>query len=126
MTTPPALPWGARLWRPLRIWRVVIQLLVGLWWDSRRWSYPEGWSAERLAVRRRRQARWLTAEFLGLGSAFIKLGQILSARPDVFPAEVVEELSHLQDRVPAFPFPVVERILADELGERRLEITDLE
>jgi predicted unusual protein kinase regulating ubiquinone biosynthesis (AarF/ABC1/UbiB family) len=126
MTTPPALPWGTRLSRPLRIWRVVIQLLVGLWWDSRRWSYPEGWSAERLAVRRRRQARWLTSEFLGLGSAFIKLGQILSARPDVFPAEVVEELSHLQDRVPAFPFPVVERILADELGERRLEIIDLE
>ena len=75
MTTPPALPWGTRLGRPLRIWRVVIQLLVGLWWDSRRWSYPEGWSAERLAVRRRRQARWLTSEFLGLGSAFIKLGQ---------------------------------------------------
>jgi predicted unusual protein kinase regulating ubiquinone biosynthesis (AarF/ABC1/UbiB family) len=126
MASPPALPWAARLGRPLRIWRVVILLLVGLWWDSRRWTYPEGWSAERLARRRRRQARWLTAEFLGLGSAFIKLGQILSARPDVFPAEVVEELAHLQDRVPAFPFPVVEQILAAELGERRHEIIDLE
>jgi predicted unusual protein kinase regulating ubiquinone biosynthesis (AarF/ABC1/UbiB family) len=117
---------GSRLGRPLRIWRVVIQLLAGLWWDSRRATYRGGWSEEGQAERRRRQARWLTAELLGLGSAFIKLGQILSARPDVFPAEVVEELAHLQDRVPAFPFPDVERILAEELGERRLEIIDLE
>jgi predicted unusual protein kinase regulating ubiquinone biosynthesis (AarF/ABC1/UbiB family) len=126
MSPSSSLARGARLARPLRIWRVVLQLLAGLWWDSRRWTYRGGWSRERLAVRRRRQARWLTAELLGLGSAFIKLGQILSARPDVFPAEVVEELAHLQDRVPAFPFPVVEAILAEELGERRLEIIDLE
>ncbi|MFM9103743.1 MAG: ABC1 kinase family protein, partial [Cyanobium sp.] len=123
---PSSLARGFRLGRPLRIWRVVIQLMAGLWWDSRRWTYRRGWSSEGLAERRRRQARWLTAELLGLGSAFIKLGQILSARPDVFPAEVVEELSHLQDRVPAFAYDQVERILAEELGERRLEIIDLE
>jgi predicted unusual protein kinase regulating ubiquinone biosynthesis (AarF/ABC1/UbiB family) len=116
----------ARLGRSLRIWRLALSLLGGLWWDSRRWSYPGGYTPERRAGRQRRQARWLTAQFLELGSAFIKVGQLLSARPDVLPADVVEELAHLQDRVPAFPFDVVQSLLEQELGERRAEIIDLE
>ena len=82
--------------------------------------------AARRMERQRQQARWLTRRFLELGSAFIKLGQLLSARPDVLPPEVVEELSHLQDRVPAFPFEQVENLLEEELGDRRVEIIDLE
>ncbi len=116
----------SRLWRSLRIWRLVLQLLAGLWWDARPWTYPGGRTPQAQAARQRRRARWLTAQFLELGSAFIKLGQLLSARPDVLPADVVEELAHLQDRVPAFPFPVVESLLEQELGERRAEIIDLE
>jgi predicted unusual protein kinase regulating ubiquinone biosynthesis (AarF/ABC1/UbiB family) len=61
-----------------------------------------------------------------LGSAFIKLGQLLSARPDVLPAELVEELAHLQDQVPAFGFDVVQGLLEQELGDRCAEIVDLE
>jgi predicted unusual protein kinase regulating ubiquinone biosynthesis (AarF/ABC1/UbiB family) len=76
--------------------------------------------------RQRRLAHWLTEQFLELGSAFIKLGQLLSARPDVLPADVVEELARLQDNVPAFPFTVVEAIIQEELAERCVEITDLE
>jgi predicted unusual protein kinase regulating ubiquinone biosynthesis (AarF/ABC1/UbiB family) len=116
----------SRLGRSLRIWRLVLQLLAGLWWDARPWTYPGGCTPERRAARQRRRARWLTAQFLALGSAFIKLGQLLSARPDVLPTDVVEELAHLQDKVPAFPFPVVESLLEQELGERRAEIIDLE
>jgi predicted unusual protein kinase regulating ubiquinone biosynthesis (AarF/ABC1/UbiB family) len=124
----PETVWGplARLWRWQRIWRLALGLMLGLWWNSRRWTYPGGYSAERLAVRQRRQARWLTGQFLELGSAFIKVGQLLSARPDVLPAAVVEELAHLQDRVPAFPFAVVQQRLEEELGERCGEIIDLE
>ncbi|MCT0223701.1 AarF/ABC1/UbiB kinase family protein [Synechococcus sp. CS-1328] len=117
---------ATRIWRPLRIWGLTLRLLASLWWDGRRWSYPGGFTPERLAARQRRRARWLTQQFLSLGSAFIKLGQLLSARPDVLPADVVEELSHLQDRVPAFPFSVVEGLLEQELGERCAEILDLE
>jgi len=119
-------PWLLRLARSLRIWRLALQLMVGLWWDGRRWSYPGGYSPDKRAARQRRTAQWLTAEFLGLGSAFIKLGQLLSARPDVLPADVVEELAHLQDRVPAFPFAVVQASLEAELGDRCAEIIDLE
>ncbi|MFQ6537757.1 MULTISPECIES: ABC1 kinase family protein [Aphanothece] len=112
--------------RPLRIWWLALRLAVGLWWDGQRWSYPGGPTPERRSQRARRRARWLTREFLGLGSAFIKLGQLLSARPDVLPAELVEELSALQDRVPSFSFEVVQQLLEQELGERCAEIIDLE
>jgi len=112
--------------RPLRIWWVAAALVVGLWWDGQAWTYPRGVSPERQARRRRRRARWITRQFLALGSAFIKLGQLLSARPDVLPAELVEELAHLQDQVPAFGFDVVQGLLEQELGDRCAEIVDLE
>ena len=123
----PGLLHGLRgLRRSLRIWRAVLQLLVGLWWDAASWTYPGGVSDDRRAARQRRRARWLTAELLQLGSAFIKLGQLLSARPDVLPAGYVEELAHLQDQVPSFPFGTVQALLEQELGERCAEIVDLE
>ncbi|MEB3308242.1 MAG: AarF/ABC1/UbiB kinase family protein [Cyanobacteriota bacterium] len=112
--------------RPLRIWWLALGLLLSFWWGGQRWSYPGGWSEERQRLRDRRRASWLARRFLELGSAFIKLGQLLSARPDVLPAELVEELAHLQDRVPAFPFRVVQELLEQELGERCAEIIDLE
>ena len=114
------------LLRPLRIWWLALALLLGLWWDGQTWSYVGGVTPERQRSRQQRRARWLTQEFLGLGSAFIKLGQLLSARPDVLPADLVEQLATLQDRVPAFPFAVVQDLLEQELGERCAEIIDLE
>ena len=114
------------LGRSLRIWRAVLQLLLGLWWDAASWTYPGGVNNDRRAARQRRRARWLTAELLQLGSAFIKLGQLLSARPDVLPAGYVEELAHLQDQVPSFPFSTAQALLEQELGERCAEIVDLE
>ncbi len=123
----PALMQGVRsATRVLRIWAAVVQLLFGLWLDARDLSYPGGATAERRAARQRRRARWLTAELLSLGSAFIKLGQLLSARPDVLPASWVEELSRLQDSVPAFSFQTAQALLEQELGERCAEIIDLD
>ncbi len=114
------------LLRPLRIWWLALALVLGLWWDAQSWTYLGGVSEERQRRRQRRRARWLTDEFLALGSAFIKLGQLLSARPDVLPAELVEQLATLQDQVPTFPFAVVQDLLEQELGGRCAEIIDLE
>lgn len=50
-----------------------------------------------------------------LGPAYIKLGQILSTRPDLVPADFIEELSKLQDRVPPCPFKELRRIIEAEL-----------
>lgn len=123
----PALTQGFRsASRVLRIWSVVFQLLLWLWLDARNWSYPGGVSEARRAARQRRRARWLTAELLELGSAFIKLGQLLSARPDVLPSSWVDELSRLQDSVPAFSFETAQALLEQELGDRCAEIIDLD
>ena len=114
------------LLRALRIWRAVLTLLLLLWWDGQAWSYRGGVTAERRAQRQQRRAQWLTAELLKLGSAFIKLGQLLSARPDILPAGWVAELAALQDSVPAFSFEQVQTVLEQELGQRCAEVVDLD
>ena len=114
------------LLRALRIWRSVLTLLLLLWWDAQSWTYPGGATAELRAQRQRQRAHWLTAELLRLGSAFIKLGQLLSARPDILPAGWVAELAALQDSVPAFGFAEVQTVLEQELGQRCAEVIDLD
>ena len=114
------------LLRALCIWRSVLTLLLLLWWDAQSWSYPGGANAELRAQRQRQRAHWLTAELLRLGSAFIKLGQLLSARPDILPAGWVAELAALQDSVPAFGFAEVQTVLEQELGQRCAEVIDLD
>lgn len=51
-----------------------------------------------------------------LGPTFIKLGQVLSTRPDLIPINFVMELEKLQDKVPSFPYSEVREIVKDELG----------
>lgn len=51
-----------------------------------------------------------------LGPTFIKIGQILSVRPDVLPLSYIEELEKLQDSAPGFPFAAVSEIIRTELG----------
>jgi ubiquinone biosynthesis protein len=57
-----------------------------------------------------------------LGPTFIKLGQVLSTRPDVLPPEFIEELTKLQQHVPPFPFEQVRQIVRAELGRPLEEV----
>jgi ubiquinone biosynthesis protein len=50
-----------------------------------------------------------------LGPTFIKLGQILSVRPDLLPKEYIKELGSLQDEVPQFPLEKAEKTIEKEL-----------
>src|SRR2546421_10203440 len=52
-----------------------------------------------------------------LGTTYLKLGQLLSSRPDLLPDVYIEELGRLVDEVPPFPFSDVERIVREDLGE---------
>jgi ubiquinone biosynthesis protein len=51
-----------------------------------------------------------------LGPTFVKLGQLLSTRPDVIPRSYVEEFAKLQDKVPSFPLDEVRNQVRSELG----------
>ncbi|MEH7442185.1 AarF/UbiB family protein [Bacillus sp. JJ1122] len=51
-----------------------------------------------------------------LGPAFIKLGQLLSIRSDLLPAEIVKELEMLQDQVPPVPVEEIKAKIHQEFG----------
>src|SRR5947207_4734354 len=51
-----------------------------------------------------------------LGTTYLKLGQLLSSRPDLLPDVYIEELGKLVDEVRPFPFSEVERIVREDLG----------
>lgn len=53
-----------------------------------------------------------------LGPTFIKLGQLLSTRPDIVPQAYADALERLQDHCEPFDFSEVETILTEELGVR--------
>jgi ubiquinone biosynthesis protein len=95
-----------------------IGLLVGKHW-VRFWI---GWAA--LLLRRSGRARrqdWFGQVVLDLfrelGATFIKVGQIMSTRPDLIPEYVSRNLQHLQDDVGPFPLPAVLRAIEQDLGQ---------
>ncbi len=53
-----------------------------------------------------------------LGPTYIKFGQILANRPDILPAELIDELKKLQDAVPGFAFEEVRAIIEADLNGR--------
>jgi len=52
-----------------------------------------------------------------LGTTYLKLGQLLSSRPDLLPDVYIEELGKLVDEVPPFPVAELEQVVRDDLGE---------
>ncbi len=85
--------------------------------------FAVGWLALVIALRpRERRRRWFAARVLALfrdlGATFIKVGQIMSTRPDLLPPHVIRALEALQDDVGPFPFAAVQRTLAEDFGKR--------
>jgi ubiquinone biosynthesis protein len=71
---------------------------------------------------RTRLARSLRLALEDGGVTFVKLGQILSTRRDLLPAEFISELSRLQDGAPQVPWPRIEQVLRSELGAEVNEV----
>jgi len=89
-------------------------------------AVPLGWWAVNIAADfimgrqkfsryRRERAAQLTSAISMLGPAIIKGGQALASRPDLLPAEYLEELQKLQDDVPRFSNEVAFRTVEEEL-----------
>lgn len=54
----------------------------------------------------------------GLGPTFIKLGQVISTRPDLFSKEIINELEKLQDAVQPLPFTDIRSVIENEFDEK--------
>ncbi len=65
---------------------------------------------------RSKQARALRGALEDAGGAFVKLGQLLSTRTDILPAEYLIELTQLQQRVPPAAWSDIRELLEAELG----------
>lgn len=83
------------------------ELVVSVAWDSARGELQRN---ERQHVQNMRRV------FTSLGPAFVKLGQGLAARPDLFSPESVDELARLFCAVPPFPTAEAMRVITRELG----------
>ncbi|XP_024524239.1 protein ACTIVITY OF BC1 COMPLEX KINASE 7, chloroplastic [Selaginella moellendorffii] len=105
----------SKLQRTIDVWSFVLSLRAKLFLIDAKWSYVGGFSEEKKISRRRSIAVWVKETILQLGPTFIKLGQLFSTRSDLFPAEFVEELAKLQDRVPAFSPEKAELMIENEL-----------
>jgi ubiquinone biosynthesis protein len=86
-----------------------------------------GWLALLISLRARatRQAwfaRRLASLLIALGATFVKVGQIMSTRPDLFPPHVIRALTRLQDNVGAFSWRAVERTLQADFGKPLAEL----
>lgn len=57
-----------------------------------------------------------------LGTTFIKIGQMLSTRPDLVPPEYLTELSKLQDNAPRVPYAEIADAIEQEFGQRPEEL----
>jgi predicted unusual protein kinase regulating ubiquinone biosynthesis (AarF/ABC1/UbiB family) len=60
----------------------------------------------------------LADDLEAMGPTYVKLGQVLSGRPDLLPEPYLKALARLQDKVKPFSFAEVEQIVASELGVR--------
>lgn len=81
-----------------------------------------GWVRRTRPGRLRKEASRFRELAIRMGGVMIKVGQFLSSRLDVLPADVTDELAGLQDEVPAVAFPEICALAESELGAPLTEL----
>ena len=112
-------------WRFVVVVRQFLPLLVAYARDRRRFLLFGG-SRQVSPEQRRKRAASLLESLLTLGPTFIKLGQLLSTRPDILPPEYIDEFTKLQDSVPPADWAEAKVVLEEELGPVEDRFADFE
>ena len=100
--------------RTIRVLVKLVPIIIALRKDRRQWVKSEGKDIDQKKFRK--NANRILNTFISLGPVYIKLGQWLSSRADLLPQPYLEELSKLQDDVPAESFEKIKPILERDLG----------
>ena len=103
-------------WLLLRPWIAIPRLIQVLWTLSGLVIVLLLRGSSSDADVQRGLARRILNTLTGLGPCFIKLGQALSTRPDLVRRDWLEELTRLQDDLPAFPYSIALSRIEQELG----------
>ncbi|HEU5349819.1 MAG TPA: hypothetical protein VFU63_14510, partial [Ktedonobacterales bacterium] len=115
-----AAQWGRTLqvWRFYRVSRLLFITIWLLTRERRRVvrARARGLDAQPNLEVLQRALRSFRVTAIEMGGLLIKLGQFLSARADLLPAEALAELAQLQDEVPSERFDDIRRIIERELG----------
>jgi len=102
------------LGRLQKIVRVLAKNGFGQLFTAVGWNEPLPSASEEVATRP--IARRLRQALVELGPTWIKLGQVLSVRPDILPPDMIVEFQVLQDTVPAMGLDEITMVLEEELG----------
>ena len=111
------------LFRGVRVLVGLTPLVVGFLRDRRKWIIV-GAPARRTERHHRRRAEKLMARVAKLGPTFIKLGQLMSARADIFPEPYLTAIGTLQDQAPPDPTDQIIAVIERELGRPVGEVFD--
>lgn len=99
--------------RCFNVLRPILLFALSLFWDKQTGAIDRN---------ERKRAVRLREILTHFGPAFIKIGQALSTRPDVLPPVYLEEMTQLQDQLPAFPNEIAFQFIQEELGAHPYDI----
>jgi len=95
---------------------LAIRFVIQLWW-LRRTSFLHGSRQQEAAsALYTKQAKTFSQFAIKMGGLIVKLGQFMSVRIDLLPKQYIDELSKLQDCLPALPTETIIDVIEAELG----------
>ena len=105
------------------LWLVIVLVVCGLVYGCARLGlFLFVWGARRQPTLDALRGWMLRQMMTTLGATFIKLGQVMSTRPDLFAPEIIAQLRLLQDRLPPFSYRRVKATIEAELGKPMSEL----
>jgi ubiquinone biosynthesis protein len=111
---------AAHFRRRIARFREIVAIIGSYGFDDllARLRIPPTWVGRQAAGHREAHNTWqrIRCACEDLGPIFVKFGQLLTARPDVLPPGLIEELKQLRDQVKPVPFLEIQPLLEEELG----------
>jgi len=105
------------------LWLVLVVIACGLLYGLGRLGiFLFVWGPRRQRALAHLRGWILRQSMTALGASFIKLGQVMSTRPDLFEPEIIAQLRRLQDKLPPFGFGKVKATIETELGKPLAEL----